>query len=182
MSTPAASSRVLPTPAATDPDDQLPDAPPDAPPTSPSPATITEPVKVDSTIDPNIPVATPRRRPPGRPPRNSRWDAASGQYLPVLTTVKLPSPARIWALVTRRVSDDPRCPNSVAEALNGPDKIHWRRAIDVELACIAKYKTWRAIYMRNMPPGAKMIKTKWVFKIKRDSSGRIVRYKARLTA
>jgi hypothetical protein len=31
-----------------------------------------------------------------------------------------------------------------------------------------------------MPPNSRRIKTKWVFKLKRDTSGRIVRYKARL--
>lgn len=187
LSAPAAAG-LGPTPAATPPS-----APAAASPSAPTPAPasravpagvphITEPVHVSDQIDPAVPVASSRRRPPGRPPRNSRWDANSGQYLPVLTAARLPTQARIWALVTRKVTDDPRCPTSVADALNGPDAVHWRKAIDAELASMAECKVWRVIKTRDMPAGATTIKTKWVFKIKRDSLGRITRYKARLTA
>jgi len=44
---------------------------------------------------------------------------------------------------------------------------------------IADNKTWT---LTEAPPGAKPIRLKWVFKIKRDADGNITRHKARLVA
>jgi hypothetical protein len=48
-----------------------------------------------------------------------------------------------------------------------------------ELATLKANSTWR---FENAPPGANVIGSKWVFKAKKDATGRVVRYKARLVA
>ena len=48
-----------------------------------------------------------------------------------------------------------------------------------ELARMHKLKTWTLV---NRPPDANVIGSKWIFKLKRGVSGKIVKYKARLVA
>jgi hypothetical protein len=48
-----------------------------------------------------------------------------------------------------------------------------------ELASIHKNGTWELV---NLPPDRKPVKCKWVYKLKQDSNGNVVRYKARLVA
>ena len=146
---------------------------------------ITEPViPAEGADNDDVPVATAtmHRRPVGRPPANMRWDPYAGRYIPVLVSARLPTQACIWALVTRKVSHDPDTPLTYNEAVTGPDSAHWIPAIEAELAALRKRRTWRVTKVADLPPHARRIKTKWVFKIKRDALGRIIRYKARLTA
>ena len=84
------------------------------------------------------------------------------------------------ALVTRKVSPDVHTPQSYYEAVNGPDAAHWIKAIEEELASLRKRGTWKAVPVASIPAQARRIKTKWVFKLKLDTQGRIVCYKARL--
>lgn len=51
--------------------------------------------------------------------------------------------------------------------------------MDEEMASLKANKTWELV---ELPPGAKAIPAKWVYKIKRDEHGNIERYKARLVA
>ena len=51
--------------------------------------------------------------------------------------------------------------------------------MEEELDSIEKNETWKMV---TPPPGCKPIGLKWVYKIKRNSCGDIVRYKARLVA
>ena len=131
-------------------------------------------------MQPGAPVAAVRR-PRGRPPKNTRWDTRTGAYIPVLTAARLPTPKQIWALVTSRVTG-PRTPTTLAEALAGPQARQWHKAVQDELTSLRKNGTWKVIDRSELPRGAATIKTKWVFKIKRNTKGEIVRYKARLTA
>ena len=55
----------------------------------------------------------------------------------------------------------------------------WRQAMEEGLDSIEKNET---LEMVTPPPGCKPIGLKWVYKIKRNSCGDIVRYKARLVA
>jgi hypothetical protein len=48
-----------------------------------------------------------------------------------------------------------------------------------ELASMSKNKVWD---LMELPVGCKAVGCKWVFKTKRDPSGKIKRYKARLVA
>ena len=134
----------------------------------------------DDNAQPQVAVPVVHRRPVGRPPSGTRWDQYAGKYVPVLATTRLPTPAQINCFLARKLSPDVNTPETYFEAINGPDKVHWRKAIDEELAGLRARGTWKRIPVKSMPPHARRIKTKWVFKVKLDSSGRIARYKARL--
>jgi hypothetical protein len=55
----------------------------------------------------------------------------------------------------------------------------WRRAMEAEMQLIDENRTWNLV---DLPPGHKPIGLKWVFKVKRDEHGVIVKHKARLVA
>lgn len=53
----------------------------------------------------------------------------------------------------------------------------WRRAMEEEISAIEENKTWT---LCELPQGRQAIGLKWVFKVKRDEQGSVVRHKARL--
>jgi len=53
----------------------------------------------------------------------------------------------------------------------------WRVAMEKEISAMSKNGVWE---LAELPEGRKAIKCRWVFKIKRDTSGKIVKHKARL--
>lgn len=56
---------------------------------------------------------------------------------------------------------------------------NWKRAMTAELESIEKNHTWS---LTELPPGEKVIGLKWIFKLKKDAEGNIIKYKARLVA
>nr|GFB19699.1 hypothetical protein [Tanacetum cinerariifolium] len=67
-------------------------------------------------------------------------------------------------------------PANVAEALKDAD---WVSAMQEELDQFARLKVWRLV---PRPEGKSVIKTKWIFKNKKDESSLVIRNKARLVA
>jgi hypothetical protein len=67
-------------------------------------------------------------------------------------------------------------PGSVAEALRDAS---WNKAMEEEMSSIAQNSTWTLV---DLPRAHKPIGLKWVYKVKRDEKGCIVRHKARLVA
>ncbi|XP_072148547.1 uncharacterized mitochondrial protein AtMg00820-like [Setaria viridis] len=55
----------------------------------------------------------------------------------------------------------------------------WRAAMQLEMDAVEKNRTWE---LADLPRGHRTITLKWVFKLKRDESGAIVKHKARLVA
>lgn len=55
----------------------------------------------------------------------------------------------------------------------------WKDTCDDEISSIVKNKTWELV---DLPPGAKAIGLKWIFKIKRNSDDTINKHKSRLVA
>lgn len=70
-------------------------------------------------------------------------------------------------------------PNSFMEAMKSPDAAKWKEACRAEIRAHARNHTWDLVYR---PPGVRVIGHKWVFALKRDEHGNIIRYKARLVA
>nr|GFC34932.1 Gag-Pol polyprotein [Tanacetum cinerariifolium] len=67
-------------------------------------------------------------------------------------------------------------PANVAEALRDAD---WVSAVQEELDQFARLKVWRLV---PRPEGKSVIRTKWIFKNKKDESSLDIRNKARLVA
>lgn len=65
------------------------------------------------------------------------------------------------------------------DAINGPNQMHWRKAIQAELESMQLRGVFRAT---KLPRNQRAIGTKWVFKIKRKADGSIEKFKARLVA
>jgi hypothetical protein len=59
------------------------------------------------------------------------------------------------------------------------DDANWMAAMESELHSINKNGTWE---LTTLPPGQKPIGLKWVFKLKRNSEGEVMKHKARLVA
>ncbi|KAJ9513725.1 hypothetical protein QJQ45_015476 [Haematococcus lacustris] len=93
---------------------------------------------------------------------------------------QLPERFRQPELGSMTVSDIPSSDTpTVIEALSGPQADYWREAMHTELASLHANGTWTLV---ERPPGARVLPTKWVLKIKRDATGAIEKFKARLVA
>lgn len=65
------------------------------------------------------------------------------------------------------------------EVQSRPDWPAWKNAIDIELKALQELGTFTPT---SLPPGRKAIPCRWVFKIKRDEKGDVIKYTARLVA
>lgn len=70
-------------------------------------------------------------------------------------------------------------PKTYKQARNLRSWKHWKKAMEEELHSIEENDTWE---LTDLPRGRKAVGSKWVFKIKRDENGNILRHKARLVA
>jgi hypothetical protein len=75
------------------------------------------------------------------------------------------------ALLT--VMEEPSC---FSEAVDDPN---WVQAMDNEMQSICKNGTWE---LATLPPGQKPIGLKWVYKLKKNADGDVLKHKARLVA
>ncbi|EIW72190.1 hypothetical protein TREMEDRAFT_26944, partial [Tremella mesenterica DSM 1558] len=70
-------------------------------------------------------------------------------------------------------------PQTAREALHGHDASRWAEAMEKELSNIESKKTWEETVL---PVGRRAIDSRWVFAIKHDADGNVIKYKARLVA
>ena len=91
--------------------------------------------------------------------------------------------AEVPGVAARLLDDDPELllmsaeePTSFAVAERDPN---WRRAMLEELRSIEDNHTWELV---DPPAGCRPIGLKWVYKVKKDEYGTIVKHKARLVA
>ena len=70
-------------------------------------------------------------------------------------------------------------PKSRMEALDSENAEEWSNAMDAEVKSLHKNNTWTLV---EPPKETNIVGSKWVFKTKRNASGEIERYKARLVA
>jgi hypothetical protein len=63
--------------------------------------------------------------------------------------------------------------------MESDEKDHWQGAMEKEINSLNEMGTWTLVLR---PTGKRVIKGGWVFRIKRDSNGRVLQYKARYVA
>ena len=70
-------------------------------------------------------------------------------------------------------------PKTMSEARGRSDADKWAQAAQEEMNSLIEHNTWS---LTKLPPGRKIVGSKWVFKIKHDEHGEAARYKCRLVA
>lgn len=70
-------------------------------------------------------------------------------------------------------------PQSYEEAIKCEEASHWIEAMDNEMSSHEKNNTWILV---DRPNNANIVKSKWIYKLKKNSDGSIMRYKSRLVA
>lgn len=55
----------------------------------------------------------------------------------------------------------------------------WRQAIKRHMESVEKNNTWT---LTELPPGRKAIDLRWIYKLKRDANGNVVKHKERFVA
>lgn len=68
-------------------------------------------------------------------------------------------------------------PKNYKEATQSAERVHWIAAMNEEMESLAENLTWTLV---KLPVGHKAISNRWVYRIKRNSEGEQVSYKARL--
>ena len=90
---------------------------------------------------------------------------------------RMRSPDRYGEWVT--LVDYQEDPQSVEEAMASDNAKHWEQAMIDEMNSMKTNDVWKLV---ELPRNKKTIKTRWVFKVKRDDQNKPVRFKARLVA
>lgn len=112
------------------------------------------------------------------------------QTEPKLSTEKQPNLPRKSTRIRKPVNREDYCtyliknevtkdPETIEEALALPKSKQWIKAMEEECESLITNKTWTFV---DLPERQKTLDTKWIFKKKVDSSGKMLRYKARLVA
>lgn len=85
-----------------------------------------------------------------------------------------------FSLVARDSSDVHLIePQSYKEAISSPNSAEWVSAMKSEYDSLMANQVWTLV---DRPLGVNVIKSKWVYKIKKDASGNFDKFKARLVA
>ncbi|KAA1124157.1 hypothetical protein PGTUg99_050211 [Puccinia graminis f. sp. tritici] len=134
-------------------------SPPSSPPKSPtSPAPPSLPSPPPRSPSPPAPPSPPKRR----SNRDRRAPDCYGQWSKNATT-----------------DSDIDTPKTWRQLLKSPNRHRWLKAADDEFASLLGMQTWKLV---PRPEKRKIIKSKWVFKVKRRPDRSIQKLKARLVA
>jgi len=70
-------------------------------------------------------------------------------------------------------------PRNYKSAMSAPDADKWTEACNNEVSTLIANGTWELV---ELPPGAKVVNSGWVFKVKLNPDGSVERYKSRVVA
>lgn len=116
-----------------------------------------------STTPPDCPLPIPSQPVPPIPTkRSTRTAQPPSRYGNI----------RTYAAVTKHDADNP----TYSQAMASPEKEHWRAAMQVKFDSLVSHSVGRLI---PRPKSANVLGGMWRFKCKRDTSGNVIKYKAR---
>jgi hypothetical protein len=93
---------------------------------------------------------------------------------PFKPNMEIPRDVADFAFLT---AADVLIPRNFQEAMDSQEKEEWIKSIAEELGAIKSHNTWSVV---KRDAGFNVLPFKWVFTIKRDQNGTIVRFKARI--
>lgn len=70
-------------------------------------------------------------------------------------------------------------PTTFREAMESPERTFWQRAMEDEMKSHENIGTWELV---EAPSNRRIIDSRWVFKVKQNEKGDIIKYKARVVA
>ena len=73
-------------------------------------------------------------------------------------------------------------PKTYREAMSCADAEEWKQSIETEVNTLLANNTFEVMNKADIPDGRRLVKSKWVFKVKRDSQGNFLSRKTRLVA
>lgn len=84
-----------------------------------------------------------------------------------------------WTSLYALLSFDVKEPKTYTRAMQCPNATQWAKAIEKELDQFMKNETWVPVLKDEIEPGHQLLGGKWIYKLKQDVDGNIVRFKAR---
>ena len=142
-------------------------------------------------LEPGTPMTSPASSAASSPsnaesPRASRFaddyrgSATTGGNGRPSRTVRRPDrPGFVFLALLAALGCDPSAPDTYFDALCDPRAPEWKEAMDREYDSLIQFGTWDE---QLLPPGAKLVDTRWVYRCKFDAGGNLVCYKARFCA
>lgn len=123
------------------------------------------------------------RKPPGSYAQItlSNSPSATTEFLPIINLINSGSTQwyRCESPATALSSTTDTLPKSYNDIVNSEAPDEWFKACDSEIAAMVANNTWELV---EPPPDQPIIPCKWVFRIKRNDDGTIIKYKSRLCA
>jgi hypothetical protein len=115
---------------------------------------------------------------PGRTPRPTFKVRENQLITEILQQSKDPRNRHaLMVLMSQCTEDaDPEEPKTLQEALSSPKRTQWLSAIHAEVCSLQAKGVYRLV---DRSPKMKVLGGKWVFKLKRDQDGNIIKFKAR---
>ncbi|KAK8934594.1 hypothetical protein KSP39_PZI014788 [Platanthera zijinensis] len=130
----------------------------------------------------HVPLVEPSPSPTGRTPSSTIQDNTGGGETELSDSDhESSSPQKFRSLQDIYLNDEfALLASAIPASFEEATKIkEWREAMTEEIRAITKNKTWILV---NRPHNRAIIGLKWIFKLKEDEAGRIVKHKARLVA
>ncbi|CDO77187.1 hypothetical protein BN946_scf184705.g12 [Trametes cinnabarina] len=144
-------------------------------------AFVVKPEKFDALIrsaSRHAPAVRPRRNQAGIPEAPDVFDRSSPP-IEDADDIDLLEEIGATAMAAQMAEAEGLDPRSLAEAKCRPEWPRWEEAMEEELRALEAHKTWR---LEKPPPNANVVSCRWVFHAKKDASGNVYRYRARLVA
>lgn len=133
----------------------------------------------DEEILPDAPLPEIPLPPPVAATNSRRRMAVPQAPLPRRFTRTSKAPDRLGTWAKKSSEDVADEPKTWRQLLRSPNKHKWLKAVDEELASLVGTETWKLV---PRPSKRKIIRSKWVFKVKKRPDGSILKLKARLVA